>query len=371
MVAKKQQVKTVGQSAIENVAESSDVAGSAAAQHDASAATRAPRKKNTADEVIFKASYVMVLSQGEQERRDAARAFRKHIFRLHAVLLRVSEEILLLQLAGWDTGAAIEAFIGHPEARNRLREAFDSLREPPTNVDNECHVSKCLQILIEITRRADWWSLKNEILENDGNLIKTIIDWCQRGVLVFKKKPDEKRQVTGWGVRKNRYGHPLEKPSDESVQPAGDSAQWAEEPPSFEFIDPNNPDVPQPVPFVYGQEWRDTKEQRAAKLKKAPNGKQYDREPGFLINAPRENRQRGLISQRDFHMEWFHAGKFWSRSFHHEKYKWEEPVPQADDDDCTGDNDGTATLEPPDNANAVEFDQNNQAHVDLLNHWRN
>ena len=65
----------------------------------------------------------------EQERRDLALAFRIRIEEVHKVILSISEAILLLLLAEWDSGLALAQFQGREEARNRLRVAFDGMHD--------------------------------------------------------------------------------------------------------------------------------------------------------------------------------------------------------------------------------------------------
>ena len=236
--------------------DSSNASEGSGSDNDAEEAERPIKQKDELLALLRKS--MLPFSSGEQEHRDAALAFREAIKELHSVTLSISETVLLLFLEGWDLGLALAAFTSHDVARRRLRYHFDGLRDL-ADVEDWIQESKCLQILTEITRRSDWFSLKIALERKNWNLVKTIISWFKKGIPVFKDSqiPREKKVYKDWGRRADRWGKPLEKPSDDSTTPAnGDFTGWATDGDDFANANPNPNDGEQPTPHICGQQWR-------------------------------------------------------------------------------------------------------------------
>lgn len=189
-------------------------------------------------------SSYLPFSSGDQEPRDAALAFREAIRERESARLSISEAVLLLFLAGGDIGVALTEFTSHSGARRRLRYNFDGLRELQ-EVEDQIQESKCLQILTEITRRNDWLSLKRELERRKWNMVKTVVRWFKKGIPVFEDADIPRDKPKDWGLRGDRWARKLEKPSEESTNPAtSDLTGWA--PDGADFTDPNDDDQPEP-----------------------------------------------------------------------------------------------------------------------------
>ncbi len=322
---------------------------------------------------------LLPFSSGEQERRDAALAFRETIKEEHYLTLSISEAVLLLQLEDWDIGLARDAFRSHEVARRRLRYNFDGLREL-ANVEDKIQESKCLQLLAEITRRSDWLSLKLALERANWNLVKVIIRWFKKGLPVFKDSqiPRNKKTTKGWGQRTDRWGNRLKNPSHDSTKPAKNNfTGWATD--SNDFTDanvnPNNGE--QPKPHIWGQQWRDDMEE----AKKSPGARdrfirEYcGRQPGYLLSFDPQPLKPGAVAPSDFRLEWFAKGQYWFKIFNKSQFDHGRPPSSSESSsfssqssDSLGPSSGNSLAaqgQPP-----AKFDSNNAAHVGVLNRWR-
>lgn len=284
-----------------------------------------------ANRIPFNANY-------EQERRDAALALRLHVQEssMNTATLSPSEAVLFMHLSSWDLGEAVARFISLRNARRSLR-IFDHMRtRVHQDIDRDDTMAlqeqdERLAEFINITGRADWYSLRVCLQEHDWNLLAAISFWFMIGVRPVR--PPRSEGVDG--VRLDVNLQPMRVPEgNEWEAPLIEDDEWGPEPDYFGLDDDEG----------------SSSEGEGIRMNRA-------RKDGFLIISSQSERQtakRGLPNPRKFLVEYIQKGRYWYNRFRREKkLKW----PELGDD--------------PDADDGLElFDWNNQQHVDWLNNWR-
>ena len=122
-------------------------------------------------------------SNAEQERRDAALAFRIAIEKssMGTVILSPSQAVLFLYLNAWDLGDAVALWNSQSlRANYKVLAQFDGMR---TQLDRQIMIDdrvvlraqdERLALLLNITGRPDWYSLRERLVEADWNLIEAV-----------------------------------------------------------------------------------------------------------------------------------------------------------------------------------------------------
>jgi hypothetical protein len=268
----------------------------------------------------------------EQERRDLALAFRVGIEEKHGVLLSISEAVLLLHLADWDISLALAQFQSHEQARNRLRVAFDSLRIPTGDVNEQ---SARIAAMLDICERADWFSIKLFLQKKQWDLVRSVIAWYREGIPAFTSA-DIRGIAEGrphWGLRVDHNGRVRDAPTAEECRavPDADVDGWNDD--GRNFTNPN--DLNPPAPYVYGQ----------------CRGRRYDnaneRRPGFALRAgpnsfirlaamgnqeKAQTVQPGPANPSKFILEYVSKGQYRFNLFKHKKYFFSDRVEDVEDD---------------------------------------
>jgi hypothetical protein len=312
-------------------------------------------------------------TRGEQQRRDAALAFKNAVDEEFSMSLAISEAVFLMRLAAWDIGVALAQFDSHESARRRLRSNYDGLRTPPTGVTDKIHQSKCLHVLTEITDRSDWFSLKQALQRVDWNLVQATVEWYKTGIPVFDDRDirGDRTWKKDWAMRKDRWGRSLTKPDEASTKPPSDNgiSGWADEPDDFTY-----PEGEAVSPKIWGQQWRDDMAERA----KAPDQRSRHlrnnrgREEGFLLNFDRSTvKPCKYMADADFRLEYFSKGQYTSKHFF-KGFDWDRPDDSSDEhvSSSSPDSSESSDDDPAPGADAVSYDPENKEHVGALNSWR-
>ncbi|KAJ9616406.1 hypothetical protein H2200_000124 [Cladophialophora chaetospira] len=295
----------------------------------------------------------------EQERRDAALAFRLEIedSSVGYVVLSPSQAIFFLYICGWDLGVALSRWNSTSLKESfLLLGEFDRMRKPlhrEIDVSDEVTLlaqDERLATFINITGRPDWYSLRERLVEADWNLIEAVAAWFRPGV-----RPERPSSTgNGPGIRVDVNLRELDWPADGDCDAAEGTVMdegWGQEP---NYFAPDNPFPNPPNPV---------KENPVAATTKPRGTKPIDgreRRNGFLIHIDssqaRETAQIGIRNPELFLIEWICKGKYWYNRFKHNKLGFPEYE---------------AAQNIPPRANPLpEFDWKNQDHINLLNNWR-
>lgn len=298
--------------------------------------------------------HLPINANNEQERRDAALAFRMRVESVHDVVLSIPEAIFLLYLADWDTGSALAQFQGHAEARNRLRIAFDSLRD---RTDDPNEQSVRLAAMLEICERANWLSVKIFLEKKRYNLVRAVIAWYKSGIPPFTDNEARNAPKTNphWGLRVDHNGRLRQMPGADEWRAAPSNAEqsgWASA--TSDFTNPG--DTSPPTPHVHS----------------SIHGKNYtskkDRPPGFILRAGSESFirvpfraekerpntvQPGPADPSKFLLEYISKGHYKFNLFKLEKYFFSDRVDDVHDNE---DNDSYAADEDSPSSSSSDSD---------------
>ena len=243
----------------------------------------------------------------EQERRDTALAFRIHIAEIHdGLALSISEAVLLLSLAEWDVGDALASFASHEEARNRLRIAFDGMRHRTGNLNEE---SARLTVLIDITERADWLSIKLFLEKHKWRFVQAVVAWYKTGIRPFANEAVRaiSKDRPHWALRVDHNGNVRPKPTEAQCRAEAEveAEGWADETDDFKNVNDANP----PAPIV----------------RRELQGRNYNTErtraPGFVIHgASNTTVKPGPSDPRKFLLEYVSKGQYRYNFFEHPRY---------------------------------------------------
>ena len=277
----------------------------------------------------------------EQERRDTALAFRLRIEDIHNYPLSISEAVLLLHLADWDIGVALASFEGYDEARNRLRIAFDGMRD---YTDDANERSARIAALVEITERADWLSMKLFLEKKNWNFVSAIVSWYRRGIRPFTN--DEVRGLLRdrphWALRVDHNGRVREKPTNEEcrVAPEAEAGGWNEETPDF-----TNPLDPHPPPPT-------THSQRTGRNYNSTN----PRAAGFIIHPGANTTVKaGPPDISKFLLEYISKGQYRFNMFEHPKYFFPDRIEDLQGDTFLESDEDEPLLPSDDASSAIKF----------------
>ena len=265
----------------------------------------------------------------EQERRDTALAFRLRVEEHHDLLLGISEAVLLLQLADWDIGVALASFRNHEEARDRLRVAFDGMRDKTDDTNEQ---SARVSALVDITERPDWLSIKLFLEKKKWDLVRAVVSWYKKGIRPFRS--DDIRIIPKdrphWACRVDHNGKVRDKPTAEEcrVDQEADDNLWADEDADFTNEGDDNP----PEPFVHSQlQGRSYKAGRV-------------RPPGYIFHSGDNSTIKpGPPDHKKLLLEYMSKGQYRFNLFSHPKYFFPDRVDDFQDDvegsDTEGDSD--------------------------------
>lgn len=318
----------------------------------------------------------------EQERRDAALAFRIRVEEVYDAVLSRSEAILLMNLARWDLGLALATFESHAEARDRLRVAYDGMRDDTDNVDEQ---SARIAALLDVTERPDWLSIKLFLKGLRWNLVHAVVRWYQEGIMPFKEEGlhDIPQTRPHFAMRVDETGKLRQKPAKNACRaaPEVDQEAWNDE--STDYTNPGDEDPPEPIEHgqAYGRTYSHAKTDNK-------------RPPGFIIHAgANKTIAPGPWDPSKLLIEYIFGGQYKYNIFKNSKYRFPDRDQEGseDDDAASDDDDGspspsTKSSRPtksrkgrsskPPKAEAkkvkptVPFDFSIRAHLNDLNNWR-
>ncbi|KAJ9616407.1 hypothetical protein H2200_000125 [Cladophialophora chaetospira] len=295
----------------------------------------------------------------EQERRDAALAFRMRIESVHEVVLSISEAVLLLYLADWDTGVALAEFQSHEEARNRLRIAFDSFRRSTDDLNEQ---SARLAAMLDICERNDWLSVKLFLEEQKYRFIRAVISWYKSGIPPFEGDEARSKTRPHWGLRVDQYGQLRKMPSEEDCRAASneEAKGWAHDTVDFRNPGDTNPPTPHLHSAVHGKNYN-------------PNSTK-ERAPGFFLHAGKESFirrpfrvekekpdtvQPGPADSSKFLLEYISKGQYKFNLFKLEKYFFSDRADHVQDDardEEDADDPDNDTLVDDESSSSTDFD---------------
>lgn len=297
-------------------------------------------------------------SNFEQERRWAAVVFRDQIQGLpnNSATLSVSQSVLLLQLADWDVGQALDDWAGLDDALDRLHVAFDRMRSPEGDKVAQYKKDRArserqderLAILINLTGRPDWRSLQLFLMQQcQWDLVKAVTIWFRSGIPVAKKAKDKAM------TRKDSRQNKIPAPSDKDILADPADKKWASEPAFYRRVSDFSREDLVPIPPLH----EDDRETRPY---------------GHLINPQRGTIQAGHYFVEDhFVVEYISKGKYWYNRFQKRSvgkggkpFKWPKfgrgyGVVASSDSDSD-----------PNAEDKILFDFSDATHVSKLNAWR-
>lgn len=313
---------------------------------------RNSRPPPRASQVTAAQSAVPFNESYEQERRDAALALRLHIEEVigERGLISPAAAILMLNRHRWDLTQTVKDFVQletpWETTRHRLARTHDQMRTPLQQevADREQRTmsmqqSERLAELINITGRNDWHSLRVCLQSHSWDLVAAVSQWFTQGIPPVQAP----RSVEHGGVRVDSNLQRLPMPTRDETRSASSLEGWAAEP--EEFAEP-------------GEEDGNSSTEEDSTLIKQDR----KRTPGFLINSTRATAKKGLRNDNLFLIEYIHRGRYWFNRFEQQaNLKWPGV---GFTEEAHGHN------PRPDPAHLVEFDWQNQRHVDWLNNWR-
>lgn len=285
----------------------------------------------------------------EELRRVAVEQFRDAIIDDHQETLSVDEAVLLMFLADWDMGIALEQYKSRDVSLDRLHVHFDRLRSDETNAlvgstedrARQERQDERLAMLVNITTRSDFGSVQNFLAGVKFNLIKAIIKWFKTGIPVTNKKRADKEKV-----RKDTKKKPIPFPDPNDVVAKPIDNKWGA---SLDFyrrvLAYSGPTTEIPLPPL-----------------REELGDREDRAFGYLVDPDRAPLHAGsYFVEEYFVVEEFHNGKYWHNRFMKEKtFKW----PEFDKKD------GSSSDSEKVDDKRVLFDFKNPKHVEALSSWR-
>ncbi len=316
----------------------------------------------------------------EQERRDAALAFRIEVEEasMSTVIPSPSQAILFLYLSGWDLGMAVARWNSATLRENyELLGQFDRMRQPlrrAIDVENRERLlsqDERLALLLNITGRPDWNSIRERLIEADYNVIEALTAWFRPGIR--PERPAQTNTFSGirFGVNMREVAWPRDADTDAAEGTVLDEG-WGREPNLF--MPDNNPDLPTEAQVVDENDEAVAKKEESAsavkdkdvskpkkpaKIIKGTKPIERRRRNGFLIHIDstqaRETAQVGVPNPQLFLVEWIAKQRYWSNRFKHKSLRFPELE--------------RSHYMPP-RPNRPEFDWNSQANINLLNNWR-
>lgn len=286
----------------------------------------------------------------EQERRGLITNLRNVIREGRGDSLTRAEAALWMHRRNFDLNEAINNYPGHRRLRRLLHERFDRLR-PAAGPDER---SDALAVLLNITRRGDWWSISEFLSSHNWDLPHSVAVWHETGIPPVTHPKDRAGRDPGYGRRRTWASHPLPMPCvlDTIV---GDEAggEWPAELDTFDQVD-NNAKVEEEGDNAEDEGELEDEEEGEEKEQRVPKFRQSTpKSRGYIINDDPETAKVKCPDESKFVIEHIKDGKYYTHSFDHKAYHW----PQLSND-----------IGPPNEQRRL-FDWANQKDVGRLNAW--